>query len=298
MSKTLSQLKTYAQHNGWLDSSADGLTALTDFINDTIDQLDAEYRWPMRRKIHAFALKAPYSTGTVGVTNGSATVTTSGADISDDMAGQEFLGPDGRVYRISSVSSDSSQETLTLAQAYVGATNASGTYAVRYVAYDLPSDFGQPGAMVLEDERDVNLDYSLEEWLSDRMAHTGTTSSPSDAVIIRGDDAGIYVHPAPSEAKQVQMTYYRKATRMTADSDTADWPDRLLFLLHGALRIRLAHDLADVGAIAVMSREFQGLLKRAFEHERPYRGPIDVGVRRPGVVSVERLKASVNIVSD
>lgn len=64
-----------------------------------------------------------YDTGTVAVTDGSATVTGTGTDfIAGVQVGEGFLAPDGKLYEIISVVSATS---LTLDNTYLGAT-ASG----------------------------------------------------------------------------------------------------------------------------------------------------------------------------
>lgn len=69
-----------------------------------------------------------YSTGTVSVTNGSATITGTGtAWFGTLQEGWGFVGPDGRVYEILSVSDNA---TLTLAAAYQGSTAAGQGYAL------------------------------------------------------------------------------------------------------------------------------------------------------------------------
>jgi hypothetical protein len=69
-----------------------------------------------------------YRTGTVTVTNGSATVTGTGTDfVSNASAGEAFLGADGRTYEIAQVISATQ---LQLAGVYQGATAGGQGYAV------------------------------------------------------------------------------------------------------------------------------------------------------------------------
>lgn len=70
-----------------------------------------------------------YRTGTVSVTNGSAVVTGSGtAWIQPVRIGDAFQGPDGRVYEITQVTSNTS---LTISPAYLGSTGAGQAYAIQ-----------------------------------------------------------------------------------------------------------------------------------------------------------------------
>lgn len=69
-----------------------------------------------------------YRTGTISLTNGSAAVAGSGtAWIANAAPGEALRGPDGRLYEISSVNSDTS---MTLATPYLGATVGGQTYEI------------------------------------------------------------------------------------------------------------------------------------------------------------------------
>lgn len=69
-----------------------------------------------------------YRTGTVTVTNGSASVTGSGTLwVANAVAGYGILLPDGRLYEIASISSDTG---LTLATTYLGSTASGQAYAI------------------------------------------------------------------------------------------------------------------------------------------------------------------------
>lgn len=72
---------------------------------------------------------ANFSTGTVGVTNGSTAVTGSGFTANVD-AGMLLDTGDGRVYRVAQVVSNTA---LTLAEAYGGSTDAATAYTLRRI---------------------------------------------------------------------------------------------------------------------------------------------------------------------
>jgi len=69
-----------------------------------------------------------FRTGTISLTNGSTTVTGSGtAWIANAGVGEALYAPDGRLYEIASISSDTS---MTLASAYLGANASGQTYVI------------------------------------------------------------------------------------------------------------------------------------------------------------------------
>lgn len=69
-----------------------------------------------------------YATSTVSVTNGSATVTGSGTGFNSNVSiGEAFIGPDGRVYEITNVVSDT---VLSIKPNYLGSTASGQSYAI------------------------------------------------------------------------------------------------------------------------------------------------------------------------
>ena len=69
-----------------------------------------------------------FRTGTITVTNGSTTVSGSGTTwIANAAVGEALYAPDGRLYEIANISSDTS---LTLGSAYLGATASAQTYVI------------------------------------------------------------------------------------------------------------------------------------------------------------------------
>ena len=88
-----------------------------------------------------------YNTGTVAVTNNSATVTGTGTAWADNIdAGQAFIGPDGLAYEIAAVVSATS---ITLASAYKGATASGQAYRIMPVQGYLRDLATQAAALVL-----------------------------------------------------------------------------------------------------------------------------------------------------
>lgn len=69
-----------------------------------------------------------YRTGTAVFTNGNATVTGTGtAWIANASVGEGLIAPDGRIYEITAIASDTS---LTISPAYLGSTASGQAYAV------------------------------------------------------------------------------------------------------------------------------------------------------------------------
>lgn len=91
---------------------------------------------------HILLTADDYTTGTISLTNGSATVTGTGTTFTPAMANgsyvlQELSGNDGNYYRISGYSSGTS---LTLENFYQGITTASATYRIGQVS-KIPEEY-------------------------------------------------------------------------------------------------------------------------------------------------------------
>lgn len=81
---------------------------------------------------------APYTTGTVAMTNNSKTVTGTGTTWTSAMVGRKIrFGSDNAYYRISAVGSTTS---ITLEVVYQGTTDTDATYSIYKDEYRLPAD--------------------------------------------------------------------------------------------------------------------------------------------------------------
>ena len=99
-----------------------------------------EHDWNFMKKYTSLTTTAPYSTGTVAMTDSDATVTlTDGTWPS--WAAQGTLYYDGSEYSVASRTSDTEIE---LDETWSGGAVTAGEYELRRVWYTLPDDYGQP----------------------------------------------------------------------------------------------------------------------------------------------------------
>jgi len=96
-----------------------------------------EHDWTFLRKYATIVTTAPYSTGTIAVTNDDATVTLSDGTW-PSWAAQGSLYYDGVEYDVSSRTDDTHIELL---DNFTGTTASGETYELRRLYYDLPDDF-------------------------------------------------------------------------------------------------------------------------------------------------------------
>ena len=284
MATALSSLVTYCSKNGWLDATTAGVLQCKIFIDTTIQLLGLARRWSFFEKEAWLNLTAPYSTGTVDLTEASTTVATGDttAVFATTTAGQEFYTTEdgGRIYRIAT---RTDEDTLVLSSAYLGDTATGKTYEIRYVRYSAPTDWGQPGAFFFEDGRELSYSaMTVEEFLQKRLMHRATSACPQ--AILRAQLAGtdyFFVHPPPSAAKQVTYNYWKRPDSLSgtsyADANTTDWPDRYLGLLHAVLKERMATDNSDAGLAVFYSRKVQEWIDVVYRAEGPYK-PLPVSL--------------------
>lgn len=298
MATTLGDLKTFCQAHGWLGRSAESEAQLKIWIDDVIQWLGRLRRWPDYEKSTYLSLLAPYTTGTVTVTDGSTTVTGTGTmDVTSAMAGQEFYCDDdpSTVYQIASVDAGSNN-TLTLETAYTGDGDTLVDFSIRYVRYAAPTDWGQAGVLYLPDGRELTAsNLSFHEWHQARISHQGTSNWPSDIVYQNVSGTGyFYVHPAPSAASSVRGTYWAAPASLASDSDVTDWPSDLMSLLHTVLKKRMSTDMLNSTFFSMMASELKDDLDAAMR-SRGAMGPMRInppgveGGVGPGLESIRSL---------
>lgn len=128
-----------------------------------------------------------YRNGTVTVTNGSTTVTGSGtAFVANVKIGEGFLGPEGRVYEIADIPSNTE---LTLATAYTGATAGAQAYAILPTQSAL-ADLAEQAAEL------VNSFAVVRDGVGQGLFESGTQASPG-VRFASDQDTGMF-RPAPN----------------------------------------------------------------------------------------------------
>jgi len=278
MATTLTNLVAYCNAHGWMDKTTAGQAQLALWIDNTIQLLGMSRRWHFYEREAWLNLTAPYSTGTVDLTEASTEVAAGDttAVFATTVAGQEFYTAEdaGRVYRIAS---RTDAATIVLSSAYLGDDATGKTYEIRYVRYAAPTDWGQEGAFFFEDGRELNYAaMTLDEFLQARVRHRATSAYPQYIFhqSLEGTEY-FFVHPAPSAAKQITYNYWQRPDTLTNGTDTTDWPDEYRGLLHAILRERMSTDNADAGLAVFHDRKTQGWIDAVFSSLGSH-GPIPI----------------------
>lgn len=141
----------------------------------------AAYEWRFLRQFATIRTNAPYSTGTIAVTDGDATVTlTTGVWPSWAASGVLIVG--SREFRIATRTSNTDVE---LAEVFGGDTATGQSYSLQRMAYDLPDDFGQIASFFTFDAQHGRspLDRVSPSEISARRSGSNGTSIPRIAAI-------------------------------------------------------------------------------------------------------------------
>jgi len=200
-------------------SSTDWTTQETTDINRVVDKGYSDFLnahdWRFLKKFATINTTAPYSTGTIVLTDGDATVTLTDG-VFPSWAAQGSLYYNGHEYSIASRTSDTEIE---LSAAYGDDTVSGVSYELRRIAYDLPDDYGQPDSWFTYDasnNRNPLKRIASNDFLALRSGCT-TTGYPEFAAIrsktssfdnTDGQRFEVLFHPLAGGAYTLGYSYY------------------------------------------------------------------------------------------
>jgi hypothetical protein len=125
------------------------------FVRNAYNRVLGAHMWSELFQDGEKVIATEYSTGTVAVTNGSASITGSGTTWTSAMTGRQikFDDADGQPYYTFTYVSATSG---TLDRSYQGATDTSTTYSIGEYYVEFPSDL-----VALDDIRDIDANWRL-----------------------------------------------------------------------------------------------------------------------------------------
>jgi len=198
-------------------------------VDDALEMISLDKRWPKYHTLGEVKLNAAYATGTVAVTNASATVTLTGGTF-PSWAALAALYVNGQSYRISTRDSNTQ---LTLATTWNQATAAAATFSLAQHAYTLPSDL-QRIDQILFDRSWVWGDTPMSNaFLQVLRAGIQMGQTRARGWAIANDQ--IWFWPWPTEAITVNVLYYRRPAKLVTGTDIADWDSMHEVLLRRAI---------------------------------------------------------------
>lgn len=237
-------------------------TRLKRALNLTIQDICSRRDWKFLQEREIIQTVADYTTGTVDITNGSATVTGTSTVFASTHV-RSFINFQGDLnwYEITARASNTS---ITISPAFGGTTATGQTYKIRQVFYSLTSD----ASRVLDIRQATtpaklaNLGYrSIDLYQPD----IETTGAPMAYALFRNDPAigvtaakkrQLQFFPTPDAVYNMEVRYLKQLSDLSADGDISDMP--LQF-----------HTIAIDGAEWMMSKSLndpaENMKKQAYE---------------------------------
>lgn len=214
-------------------------------LNRILRSLQTVTDWPMLRAEDEIITVAAYQTGTVDVTNNSATVTGTGTAWDETFKGRAFqVSGDEYVYRIASVESATS---LTLNRIYLGDTDTAVTYCIAQDKYSLPEDLDRP----IDDWQSFFAPYSLQLTGDHTMARRRRARGGDillgepDSFTLEGLDdqlqaRQVRLDPFPEYQRMYTFRYMKNHPEVENDNDRILFPVRAENVIIEAM-VRLAY---------------------------------------------------------
>lgn len=227
--QTFQQLQTELQ--GYIgDDSPVTTDILKRILNDAQREVTLADDWWFRADDDSFNTKAPYTTGTISATKGSATLTITGGSFAG-LAGYKFaLSVSSPYYRIISVASNGL--SATLGREYVETTNAAITSFLIYKdEYELP-DVDSITAIKIIKAGYPELQYISQSDIDNYDSVPNEQGVPRFYYIAGSNDASasaqnlhIGLFPIPDDIYGVSYRFLVGSTDMSAPTDLPSLPE-------------------------------------------------------------------------
>ncbi len=248
-------------------------------VNDALDMVSSARLWPFLLRRGYLSLYGAYATGTITVTNGSATVTlASGTWPTWAATGRLYFGS-----QIIGVASRTSGTSIELDTTFNGTTLTGTSYTLFQNEYDLPDDLWRFGDI---------LPGPRWGWGPDPVSPKKVFETENCAVYGQGfanafavANGGVMLWPYPTSDVSVGYTYWARPARLTTDTDIADWDPIHLEVLHRAIDFQMARQQGKIVPDGdTLMPAYQDALARATDMDKdtaslPAVGVYDVRVR-------------------
>lgn len=237
---TLADLRTYCADQ-WGDKSSTKAVRVYDrLINAAHREIAQASRWSYFRKEAYVQLKAPYSTGTVEMSNGATSATLTGGTWPTDAANAVLI-VSGDTDVAFEVSSRDSTTVLTLGATWIQSSASGLTYSLHYQAYAPPSDFRTMCEGDLEEQSWIR--YLTPGDFKRYSLSTRNTSGKPLYYTIWGSKLRVY--PYPSSTEYWQFDYWRWPSSLSSASDTMDWDENMIDLMFAAIDMLISRKWGD-----------------------------------------------------
>jgi hypothetical protein len=232
--QTFSDLLGYARRQARNTQGSQSDVELKQAVNEALEMLAKSERWPWYLTRAQIAVSANYSTGTLTLTNASATAVLAGGTWPTNAnSGYAKLYVNGQIIRVSSTSG----LNATLESAWQQTTQAGVAYVLFQDEYQLPADMYAFGS-ILPGTRWTNAAMATGPQAIFEMQSVANYGQrlPDMVGIVKQN---LVFYPYPSQNELVGYSYFRKPAELVSPSDVADWDPAHNELLRRAIDVQL-----------------------------------------------------------
>ncbi len=235
-------------------------------INNRLESIEKHIAWKALEANGVFVTPAAFGSGTAAVTNGSASVTLTGAAWTAALTGRRFrVLSRNETYTFTYVSAT----TGTLDRLYEGDTDSAASYSIFQLVYPLPADYRNP--MVVNNERiGQEIVYEDEKTFFESSPSLNTSGEPWFWTETARDANGArqaILYPAPQYAASYPFRYYAALPRYSSTDTAVSLPTWI------SIRGLMAGVRADVEKDANEELIFQYELSQMRAEDARARGP-------------------------
>jgi hypothetical protein len=269
---TFSTLQTEVYDQTGLDGTdTNNQTRVSRWLNYVQQDICARWPWNFLRSRESVVTVPDYTTGTVSVNSGSATVTGVGTTFtSTHGSGQYYLQFAGANdwYQVTTYNSATS---LTISPVYTPTTNLSGaTYTLRKFFYSLSSNCDR-----ICDVKNWNTPLKLDEMFPrdvDFVQPNPQSTKTSYGFIPYGYDSSnnvqIIPYPFPSDARLFEIKTFKRPTDMVNSSDLPTLPNKWAHIIaFGATAVGFAYR-QQFDKAALWEKKFEAKIEDMMSQER------------------------------
>lgn len=232
-------------------------------VDDSLAMLAAERDWPWLHTLGRINFVAPYSTGTVAVTSGSAIVTLTGGTFPTWAASGEILIEN----QWQPILTRDSGTQITLENAWATASATADGFTLAQSEYTLPSDCQKVDQIV----QSVNIALQANPTSRAKVEVAkifwqGGQTYPAYWAI---EKDRLVLWPYPSVAAMANILYFRKPAALVSSTDVADWDANALEVLRRAIDYQVAIRGESVaGTKEQCYAAYKDALGRAITHDK------------------------------
>lgn len=267
---------------------ADGKAArmTTRHINAALEQCASSHDWSFLRDRQPLVLGAPVTGSALAVVQGSELFTLTLPETwlqtyVDQDRELAVEGDDGVHYGFDSLVTP---QIARMTSAWTGDSDATATWTLYRVAYDLPTNTSVVDDVRLTESQSPLTELTPADFDWQKQEQIGSTGDPI-FYVVRGDVIEFW--PVPTVSRSLVISRKRvpaRVTDTTPESTVIDWPDRFTDVLLRALdmQVVMAHSKTTTLNPMLTNQAWATTIARAKETDglrQP--GPLTFGLRRP-----------------